>query len=309
MKKKSRRILAPVLTSVAFILLPAGSIAAPDEHDAQYKTEAGITEYTTTGNLGAAELHSISQEKAGKSTTDHSELEELEGPFSSGPEVTKACLECHNKAGHQFIQNKHWTWKYTHPVTGQKLGKSVLINNFCTNAKGNEGMCAQCHAGYGWKDETFDFSNEENIDCLVCHESTGSYYKTPNSSGNKACSVMFEGKKPIDWTEVAQSVRNPSRSNCGACHFYGGGGDNVKHGDLSSVLTNPPREVDVHMGADDLEFTCTTCHVGEAHEWSGSRYLMQARDDKGTGKPGMPRDTASCESCHGSTPHELGLTG
>lgn len=48
-------------------------------------------------------------------------------------------------------------------------------------------MCAQCHAGYGWKDETFDFSNQDNIDCLVCHDLTGTYNKTPNSTGNQAC--------------------------------------------------------------------------------------------------------------------------
>jgi hypothetical protein len=71
-------------------------------------------------------------------------------------------------------------------------------------------MCAQCHAGYGWKDETFDFSDETNIDCLVCHETTGTYYKTPNSEGSPACSVMFEGKPPIDLAAVAQSVDLPS---------------------------------------------------------------------------------------------------
>jgi hypothetical protein len=90
-------------------------------------------------------------------------------------------------------------------------GKKHLVNTFCTNARGNEGMCAQCHAGYGWKDETFDFSNPENIDCLVCHDRTGTYYKTPNSEGSKACSVMFEGKQPIEWAKVAQSAGLPAR--------------------------------------------------------------------------------------------------
>jgi hypothetical protein len=35
---------------------------------------------------------------------------------------------------------------------------------------------------------------------------------------------MFEGKKPIEWAKVAQYVGLPGRENCGACHFYGGGG-------------------------------------------------------------------------------------
>jgi len=264
------------------------------------KKELGISEYKNTH-----QKHAISTKKVSNSTTDHSKLKELQGPFNSGPEVTKACLECHNTAGHQFKKNKHWTWEHKHPKTGQLLGKKHLVNNFCTNARGNEGMCAQCHAGYGWKDDNFDFDNEENIDCLVCHESTGTYYKTPTSSGSPACSVMFEGKAPIDWALVAQSVQMPGRSNCGKCHFYGGGGDNVKHGDLSSALFMPDKKLDVHMDAEGLDFSCITCHVGEGHEWAGSRYEMTVNDKLGTGKPGMPRKVASCESCHSATPHPI----
>jgi len=290
---------------IALISL-AGSNTAVAGHEPTI--ELGISEYSKTDQDHA--VPSRAGDSDSKSTTDHATLKELAGPFFSGPEVTKACLECHNKAGEQFIKNKHWTWKYTHPVTKQKLGKSVLVNNFCTNARGNEGMCAQCHAGYGYKDDSFDFSNQENIDCLICHESTGSYYKTPNSSGNKACSIMFEGKKPIEWAKVAQSVRMPARNNCGKCHFYGGGGDNVKHGDLSSALFMPDKNVDIHMDAGGLDFSCVTCHVGEGHEWAGSRYQMTVDDKVGTGKPGMPREIASCESCHGATPHDIAsITG
>ncbi|MBU0500890.1 MAG: tetrathionate reductase family octaheme c-type cytochrome [Gammaproteobacteria bacterium] len=262
------------------------------------KIEMGISEYTKTFQGEALPKRG----KGRESTADHSQYEELQGPFASGPEVTKACLKCHNKAGDQFIHNKHWTWKYKDPITGQQLGKATLVNGFCTNAKGNEGMCAQCHAGYGWKDDSFDFARQENIDCLVCHDSTGSYYKTPNSSGNKACSVMFKDKPPIDWPKVAQGVGKPSRGNCGKCHFYGGGGDNVKHGDLSSVLFNPTKKIDVHMDAQGLNFSCVTCHLGEGHKWAGSRYQMHV-GEKNLPKPGMPREVATCESCHGAAPH------
>ena len=276
------------------------------------KVELGIQEYKETSNPRPVDksVTSLDQSRGSKSTTDHARLEELQGPFESGPEVTRACLKCHNKAGDQFIHNKHWTWRYTNPITGQHLGKEVLINNFCTNARGNEGMCAQCHAGYGLKDgRTYDFSNQENIDCLVCHESTGTYYKLPPTRGNKACAVLFEDLKPIDFTKAAQSVELPGRNNCGSCHFYGGGGDNVKHGDLSSVLFHPPRDVDVHMSEQGENFSCVICHVGEGHQWAGSRYNMMAEDKTGTGKPGSPRKTATCESCHGNEPHPLGLKG
>ncbi len=289
-----------ILLSFSILILTLGWVTATLA-SSDPKIEMGISEYTKTDERHAI----IKPKKESKATTDHTKLKELQGPFFSGPEVTKACLECHNTAGHQFMKNKHWTWDYKHPKTGQHLGKSVLINNFCTNARGNEGMCAQCHAGYNMDSPDFDFTNQDNIDCLVCHESTGTYYKTPTSKGNKACSVMFEGKPAIDWAAVAKSVEMPTRNNCGKCHFYGGGGDNVKHGDLSSVLFDPPKDVDVHMSEAGEGFTCVTCHVGEGHEWAGSRYEMLVNDETGTGKPGMPRDVASCESCHSASPHPI----
>ena len=294
-KKLSSFILIYLLLFAAILIAP-NAWAEPTES----KTIVpGISEYKNTG-----EGQSVTRKKS-PSTTDHSKLEELQGPFSSGPEVTKACLKCHNTAGHQFKKNKHWTWEYKDTETGQMLGKKHLVNTFCTNARGNEGMCAQCHAGYGWKDDNFDFDNEENMDCLVCHESTGKYYKTPTSEGSKSCSVMFEGKKPIDWAASAKSVNMPGRSNCGKCHFFGGGGDNVKHGDLSSALFNPDKELDVHMDAKGLNFDCTTCHIGEGHEWSGSRYQMSVAGKHDMPKPGMKREVASCKSCHSDSPHSL----
>lgn len=242
-------------------------------------------------------------------TADHSKFKGLQGPFASGSEVTQACLKCHNNAGHQFMKSIHWTWKYTHPKTGQKLGKRRLINNFCTNARGNEGMCAVCHASYNWSEATakthFDVTdqNQKNIDCLVCHDSTGAYYKTPPTRGNPACAVMFEGLPQMDLAKIAQNVALPSRANCGACHFNGGGGDGVKHGDLDSSLKHPSRSLDVHMDEKGLNFACTKCHLTKKHVVAGSRYDMLAKDTGGTGKPGMRRDVASCESCHGNTPH------
>ena len=60
------------------------------------------------------------------------------------------------------------------------------------------------------------------------------------------------GKKwpAVDLEKVAKSVGMPGRQNGGACHFFGGGGDHVKHGDLDSSLTKPSRDMDVHMAVD-----------------------------------------------------------
>jgi len=249
--------------------------------------------------------YGVSQEKTAvpiSTTADHHQFKVLQKDFKSGEEVTTACLACHNQAGEQIQKNIHWTWNYHNKKTGQLLGKENLINNFCSNARGNEGMCAQCHISYGAKNFKLP-KKQSQIDCLVCHDSTGKYYKLPPTKGSPACSILSANKKPIDWKTTAQSVALPERKNCGSCHFFGGGGDNVKHGDLSSVLTNPPLEVDVHMSPDGQNFSCTACHVTKNHQWSGSRYQMLAKDMKGTGKPGFRRNATSCESCHGLKPH------
>ncbi len=63
------------------------------------------------------------------STADHSRFLELDRQFTSGPEVTKACLKCHNLAALQFHDTIHWTW------AGRKTdkkgeGKAKTLNNF-----------------------------------------------------------------------------------------------------------------------------------------------------------------------------------
>lgn len=85
------------------------------------------------------------------------------------------------------------------------------MNNFCINIQSNEPRCTSCHAGYGWKDKTFDFSNPHNVDCLACHEQTGTYHKFPTGAGNPVAEpTLFkeDGKtyNPPEWNKVAQSV-------------------------------------------------------------------------------------------------------
>ncbi|HEY5762296.1 MAG TPA: tetrathionate reductase family octaheme c-type cytochrome, partial [Rhodocyclaceae bacterium] len=114
---------------------------------------------------------------------------------------------------------------------------------------------------------------------------------------------------PVDVKKIAQSVGKTSRKTCGACHFFGGGGDAVKHGDLDSSMTNPPRYLDVHMDAKGLNFTCSTCHQSDGHEVAGSRVSLSAGDASNPIKRGeknvsaMGRNVASCQACHGNTPH------
>ncbi len=106
-------------------------------------------------------------------TADHSKFDILQQEFSSGPQVTAACLNCHNEAALQFHKTIHWTWKAPGKDLATPLGKGGFsINNFCINASSNEARCTSCHAGYGWKDKDFDFTDQTKVDCLVCHETT-----------------------------------------------------------------------------------------------------------------------------------------
>jgi len=59
-------------------------------------------------------------------TSDHSKHEILKQDFKSGPEVTKACLSCHNQAALQFHQTIHWTWMDPITEKSAKLGKGGL---------------------------------------------------------------------------------------------------------------------------------------------------------------------------------------
>ena len=216
--------------------------------------------------------------------TDHKDL--MTGPYETGQDVTIACMECHEDAAHEMIETVHWKWESDpvllpdreEPVT---IGKKNQINNFCIGIQGNWTGCTRCHAGYGWDSADFDFSDETNVDCLACHEQTGAYIKS--NSG-----LPSEG---VDLVAAAQSVATPARLNCGICHFNGGGGNAVKHGDLDSSLFYPTENIDVHMGRYD--FQCVDCHQTENHEISGHMISVSTTDE----------NRFDCTQCHSEEVH------
>jgi octaheme c-type cytochrome (tetrathionate reductase family) len=119
----------------------------------------------------------------------------------------------------------------------------------------------------------------------------------------------FKGKKmfyPPDYNKVAQSVGRPDRKNCGTCHFYGGGGDGVKHGDLDSSLVDPSKSLDVHMNSEGADFTCVRCHTTDAHKIAGRCYKKPAAEELKSLIDDDLIDRITCVSCHTSEPHEPG---
>jgi octaheme c-type cytochrome (tetrathionate reductase family) len=116
----------------------------------------------------------------------------------------------------------------------------------------------------------------------VCHDTTGTYEKIPTACGKE--------KEGLDLTRIAQNVGMPARANCGACHWFGGGGDAIKHGDLDSTLKDPPASHDVHMGGQD--FNCQECHMTSGHKIAGSSTTCAVSEG-----------SVSCTDCHDERPH------
>jgi len=220
---------------------------------------------------------------------DHGEFEILQTEFEDAHKVTEACLSCHNQRHSEIMATSHWKWQREEELEGKgvvPLGKKNILNNFCVGVSGSEATCTRCHIGYGWEDKSFDFSEPTNIDCLVCHDQTKTYKKAKGAAGYPA--------DDVDLNYVSQNVGSPDRQNCGVCHFWGGGGNNVKHGDLDEAMMDCSREVDVHMTTEGENMTCVECHVTENHKITGKVYALSSEN----------QDRVTCEQCHTDKPHE-----
>lgn len=251
----------------------------------------------TAAVLWMLALVPVAAPAAMKSVPDHADLT---GPYVDGPAVTAACLDCHEDVAHDFMKTSHWTWDSAQSLLGKGeaiVGKKNLVNNYCVAVSSNWPRCTSCHAGYGWKDASFDFTNPGNVDCLVCHDRTGLYRKFPTDAGHPVYKPSeWEGKiwEPQDLASLARTVGMPTRANCGACHFDGGGGNNIKHGDMEKALLEPSRELDVHMSADGQDFTCQDCHTTTSHDIAGRAMFAS---------PGATRNHLECTACHDQNVH------
>ncbi len=369
----ARRSLPPANALVLCVLLYSNSPGV----EASISAAGPSPQSETQAATGGTEETRVQASHQHVSTTDHKAFKQLNREFKTGQEVTRVCLSCHTKAAKQLHKTKHWRWDFTHPQTGQALGKRNIVNNFCGSITTNYAFCTSCHISYGWKDANFNFTSEEDVACIVCHDTTGTYRKFPVGTGHpnfednppqcgtchgegdpkaalaklKTAPIIIPGAnggtpvscdgchgvaphkgndllnghvnkvdcqqchavepdpnsltgwKGPDLTRIARNVGLPKRRDCGNCHFHGGGGNAVKHGDLDNSLVSPKKALDVHMDEDGLDFTCATCHRTEGHEVPGSRYAGLAKDTAGIVIPGREFSHASCESCHGLTPH------
>ncbi len=216
---------------------------------------------------------------------DHTE--NLSGPYDNVRQIIEECLMCHEEAGDEILQSNHWNWLSSNVTNPNKIFNDVEnkipVNNFCIAVSGNSTPCTSCHLPFSGKDETFDFNVAENIDCLVCHEQTGTYAQ-----------LKFESQpsdSTIDLLAIAQSVGKPTDKNCGECHFRGIGGVMMKSGAMDKSLFEPTEEIDFHLGG--LGFGCGDCHESNKHN-------ISKKTESG-------ESPVACENCHDSAPHKKEL--
>ncbi|MGD9009113.1 MAG: tetrathionate reductase family octaheme c-type cytochrome [Desulfobacteraceae bacterium] len=239
-------------------------------------------------------------------TADHSKYAALQKTFKSGEEITQACISCHSEAAEQFKQTIHWKWIGFADEHGKKLGKAGdSVNNFCISTNNMEDKkCLECHTGWN--------GMQGGINCLKCHsgkklnwsEAFADYHAFAESDDPAKKQAAGEIQAKIQ--AAAHDVGPPTRRNCGECHFKGGGGDGVKHGDLDSSLIKPNKALDVHMGTDNQDFQCTRCHTTVGHHVAGRIYSRPAFQKRQSLIENDLTAKISCESCHGRTPHEPG---
>ncbi|ROL61374.1 tetrathionate reductase family octaheme c-type cytochrome [Bacteroidetes/Chlorobi group bacterium ChocPot_Mid] len=223
------------------------------------------------------------------SSVDHSKFAILQQKFTTPQQITLACISCHNQRHKEIMKSNHWNWEREEYIQGRGIvyiGKKNAINNFCIGTKGNEESCAKCHIGFGMDAKGKIYTDSSNIDCLVCHDNTETYVKAQEKGGAPVAT--------LDFNKIAENVGKPKRTNCGVCHFYGGGGNNVKHGDLEMSMFEPTRDVDVHMGTDGMNMQCVDCHLTEKHVISGKLFSMAS----------TCTNRNNCEQCHTNNPHD-----
>ncbi len=268
----------PISLLVVLLFVFAGF--AQEEETAELpETKLKVNNYTWKSNQKTKSIN-------------HRSFENLKVDFENAHQVTEACIGCHTSRDQEIMATSHWKWERTEMLEGKgevPVGKKNILNNFCIGVSASEGTCTRCHIGYGWDDKNFDFNDSKNIDCLVCHDNSGTYKKGKGMAGYPDPSVNL--------SFVAQNVGMPKRENCGVCHFWGGGGNNVKHGDLEVALLECSKNVDVHMAMEGEDMSCVACHVTENHQMAGKLYALSSEN----------KNRATCEQCHTEKPHANNL--
>lgn len=200
----------------------------------------------------------------------------LTGPFADTRAVIEQCLGCHTRQGEDILQSSHWTWERSRLIGAERrsFSKKDGLTTFAVRVPTNPSRCMTCHISTTFLSGRHDPNAAADIDCLVCHDTTGTYRR-----------VLGAPVKTLDLTRIATNVGLPRPANCLTCHGRECG--------LTGLRGHGGFDDDIHLDHNGAALTCQQCHPGkEKHE-------MQRRlvpDEK------QPKH-AGCIACHSSTPH------
>lgn len=203
--------------------------------------------------------------------------EQLTGPFASFQGVTNQCLICHAQQGQDILNSSHWTWQRTRSVNGTEktYSKKLGLTTFAIPVAANPEQCMTCHISSNLLSDQFDPTSALNIDCLVCHDTTGMY--------KREAGAPAEG---LDLALIAKKVGTPSAANCKTCHDSGCG--------LPESKGHSGIDRDIHLNPNGAGLTCQSCHPSNNHHSFSRKVFSDPAVKSGTG----------CSSCHSITPHQ-----
>ena len=215
----------------------------------------------------------------------------VKGPFKTGPDVTQGLPGVPRRPGRRLHEDRPLDLvlpRRRSAGRSEAFGKINSVNNFCIALPSNEPRCTSCHAGYGWKDATFDFTKAENVDCLVCHDTTGTYRKFPTGAGHPAYEddgvPAGSGKTwpAVDLEKVGQERRPNQPQHLRRLPLLRRRRRRRQaRGPRQLASSSPTREQDVHMAVDGANMTCTSCHRSSATLIPGKALLGLGRARRG----------------------------
>jgi hypothetical protein len=178
----------------------------------------------------------------------------------------------------------HYQWQATAPdnINSTALQGKInsAINAYCINIAGNWGaQCGFCHVGRGAQPvytTSPTTAQLDNIDCLMCHNEAYALARVRLSTTSLG---PPSGTSQATLDSYVRTVGKPTRKTCLKCHAYGGGGDALKRGDISSMQgATTDGNFDVHMATSRGNMTCQTCHKFVNHKVTGKGSDLQSTD-------------------------------
>ncbi len=214
----------------------------------------------------------------------------IKGLFNTTRDVVIKCLECHKQKAAEVLQSTHWTWKRERTVNGRQLmyGKKDSLAGFAIDIASNASRCLRCHISNIPDISVFENAGEADIDCLVCHDTTGMYVR--ESEEKRLDQADFE--------TIAHNVGKPTPENCTTCHFADCGLPESSRPKSATKSEEYASHNDVHMAGGTSAFTCQSCHLKSSGH-SFSRAMVHGLDLSTLGE--------GCSSCHTNSPHLLDM--